>query len=156
MLILFIFICDLRQKVAQAQLTRSQALDGMRKMHVVRRPTVGKILWLNLRQLVKPLVAQVSLQLQETTMSSEYMCRQFCSCNLSQAPGSAETDFCLKTKTAITKTKQRQNSTTIQFCMEMSFLTSCVTIDKYVIQRCLGMDALFSFQKHSTASPSHE
>lgn len=33
MLILFIFICDLRQKVAQAQLTSSQALDGMRKIN---------------------------------------------------------------------------------------------------------------------------
>lgn len=42
MLILFIFIRDVRQKVAQPQLTGSQAFEGMRRMQVARRPCSGE------------------------------------------------------------------------------------------------------------------
>lgn len=66
---------------------------------------MGKILQLNLRQLVKPLVRPLKPAVTGDSIA--------CSCNLSQAPGSAETDTFLKTKTVIIKTKQSKNSTTI-------------------------------------------
>lgn len=117
---------------------------------------VGKILRLNLRQLVKPPVSPLKPAVTRDNTACRILCRQFCSCNLSRARGSAETDIFLKTKTAILKTKQNKNSTTIQFCREMNFLIGCITRDKYVTQGFLGTDARLSFQRLSSASPTHD